>query len=144
MSKPIPKSKQLYSRNTRQAQEIKIPESKLQKLADDYLEWNGVENIRIPDFVWRWIARKAPEGVKIALRKALGGIPDNTCLIPINGLYSLCLSLELKAKKGVLHGKQKNKAKKLSWQIARSPEEIMRIIDKFIFDAAKMNGPDEL
>lgn len=108
-----------------------VPEASIQSFVDDYLSALQIENIRIPDALWRLIHATGNPGVIAQLRKAIGGISDNTCMIPISEDYSLCLHLELKSATGKLHGKQKINAKKLPWKIARSPEEAKKFIDEF-------------
>ena len=119
-----------------------IPESSLQLFCDDYLELRQVRYIRLPDGFWRWLAVRGSEGIKRWFRGLFAGIPDNTCFIPINDKYSLCLHLELKTRIGQLHGKQKEWARQLPVQVVRSTDEIKISIDKFIHDAGKLR--DEL
>jgi len=138
----IPKSNQLAYRNKHRKPFVYMKEDVLQLQANDYLELKRIRYIRIPDTIWRWIAYKATEAVKIWFRKIFGGIPDNICILPINKNYNLCLALELKTAAGQLHGKQKHWSKDLSVQISRSPEDTMRIIDKFIAEAERMKDDE--
>ena len=117
-------------------------EAPLQAFADDYLAVLRIPNIRIPDGFWAWItyacnALKAWGKLK-EIRSRFGGIPDNTCFIPISDKYSLCLHLELKSKSGDLHGEQKTQAMILPWQIARTTDEIQELIDTFREDAKEL------
>ena len=116
---------------------LKIPESCNQKFANEYLELKKIKNIRIPDSVWSSLHFKN-QRIKILLAKGetnngLAGIADNTCFIKISDKYSLALHLELKSTDGNLSGKaQKENAKELPYQIAKSPEDVIEIVDNFI------------
>ena len=115
------------------------PESALQEQMDDMLAALGIWSIHIPDGVWRWIAWKATAGIKKWFRHALGGIPDSLCFIKVSDKYMLCAPVELKTKKGELHGKQKHwEGRGISVQISRSPEENIRIVEQFQVDAAEV------
>jgi len=127
-----------YARKS--TRKVKMPEAALQKFTDDYLAAKGLSYIRLPDRLWGVLHRalsKTYPGVLWGLRKALGGLPDNTVFIPINDRYSLALHLELKTKSG-LHGQQKVQARELPWQIAQTPEDVQQIVDRFIEDAEDM------
>lgn len=110
-----------------------VPEENIQAFADDLFKIKRIKYIRIPDNVFRWLSINAPW-----LMKSLAGIADNVGMIPINDKYSLCLNLEIKTKTGQLHGRQKINAKELSWQIARSVEEVQKIIEDFEKAAEKL------
>jgi len=116
---------------------LKIPESCNQKFANEYLELKKIKNIRIPDSVWSSLHFKN-QRIKMLLAKGetnngLAGIADNTCFIKISDKYSLALHLELKSTDGKLSGKaQKENAKELPYQIAKSPEDVIEIVDNFI------------
>lgn len=143
MLNPIPKSKQLAYRNKRRDRPAWAgSESSLQKFTNDYLEWHGLDFIRIPDQFFRWLNAVAPEWAKIAFNRAFRGIADNVVFYPI-GDYSLCLHLELKSAKGTLHGKQKPNARRQNWHIGRSPEEVKEIINQFVTVAESMRQEHE-
>jgi hypothetical protein len=94
----------------------------------------GYRYIRIPDGFWRFIHAAANPGILRWMRACFGGIADNTVFIPISDKYSLCLHLELKTK-SELHGRQKIEAKALPWQIARTPEQVQKIMADYISEA---------
>jgi len=121
-------------------QRAAMPEAALQSFVDDYLEANRIKFIRIPDQFWRFLYTTARPGILAGFRKIFGGQADNTAFIPISDKYSLALHLELKSTVGRLHGRQKIEAKKLPWQIARTPEDVMAIVQKFCEDADKLKG----
>lgn len=77
----------------------------------------------------------APQSIQKWFFGMFGGMPDNCCFIPIGDRYSLCLHLELKSKAGKLHGKQKHGK---NWMVARSPEEVREIVDRFEADAGRL------
>lgn len=111
------------------------PEDLMQQAVDEYLELKRIDYIRIPDSFFSWIARNAPEHIKIFFRKIFGGRPDNTCLIPLGDGLALALLLELKTRDakgravGRTHGKQKREEE--YWKICRSVDEAMAEIDRF-------------
>ena len=132
------KSRQLQYRNRKPKTappKRNIAEAPLQKFTDDYLSSLNLKYFRIPDGVWRWLHFNAHGGILAWFRWCFGGMADNTIFIPI-GEYSLCLHLELKSTVGKLHGRQKAEAKALPWKIARTPEEVMEHVQKFIQIAA--------
>ena len=128
------KEKQTAHKRKRKNPVLNLTESELQTQLNDTLDAYRIKYIRIPDFVWYWIKRWAPLEVINALSRYFGGMPDNIALIPLGKKYSLVLSIELKAKGRKKHGKQKH------WQsiISRSPEDSIKIIEKFIIDASQI------
>lgn len=117
------------------------PESDLQNQLDDFLAAYRIWSIRIPDAVWRWIAWKAPQGVKKWWRGIFGGIPDVLPMLRVSDKYMLCAPIELKNKAGKLHGKQKHwEGREISVQISRSPDESIAIVDQFRRDAEKIRS----
>lgn len=113
-----------------------LPESDLQAYTDQYLGAHHIEFFRIPDQFWKFLhACNASTWLKKWFAYMFGGMADNTCFIPISDKYSLCMHLELKSKKGQLHGRQKVQARKLPWQIARSQAEVEKIVQRFVADA---------
>ena len=117
---------------------IKMPEEALQVFVDDYLTNFRIVYFRIQDGFFRWIKMNAPMGIQKWFFGMFGGWPDNTLFLPIDDKYSLAVSLELKTATGKLHGKQKTNSKKIPWQIARTPEEAMVIIERAKKDVEKI------
>jgi hypothetical protein len=131
----ITKESQLaYRKKSPRARAI-VPEASIQSAVDDYLAVINLRSVRIPDAIWRWIAAKAPTGVRMWFGRVFGGLPDNIVLIPLNERYALALLLELKTTAGQLHGKQKTESKRLPWRVARSVEEAVEIINQAERDA---------
>jgi len=116
---------------------LAVSEDAMQDQANDLLAAYGIEYIRIPDGIWRWLQLNAPAHVQAFFKSTFRGMADNVCMIPISDKYSLCLCLELKSAKGKLHGKQKEKNAALAWQVSRSVDETIAIIDTFRSDAAR-------
>jgi len=114
---------------------LAVSEDALQEQANDLLAAYGIEYIRIPDGIWRWLQCNAPSHVQAFFKSTFRGMADNVCMIPISDKYSLCLNLELKSAKGKLHGKQKEKNAALSWQVSRSVDDTVRIVAEFKRDA---------
>lgn len=102
------KKKQVGRFSRQKSKKNDIPESILQKFANEVLKRLGIEYWRVPD------------NSKI---KELAGFPDNECLIKISDKYCLSMGLELKTKTG-LHGKQVQKAYDQAYTIARTFEEV--------------------
>jgi hypothetical protein len=117
----------------------KTPESTLQSFTDDYLSALKIKYTRIPEGFWSFLHAVAHGTAFLAaFRKSFGGQPDNQCFIPVSNKYSLTLSLELKSASGRLHGRQKAEAKRLPWQIARTPEEVRKIVSDFQKEAKRV------
>ena len=132
----IPKSKQLAYRKKRKNPKVDINEDALQKQANDLLDWMHIGYYRIPDFVWLWLKNNAPIEVLRALSDCFAGkLPDNFCFEKLTDKYLIALPLELKTKTGRLHGKQKKYARDYNWQISRSPDETIEIVNQFKADA---------
>lgn len=134
MAPAIPKKKWLE----KPAPTIKISEAEIQDQLNDLLEAYGIEYIRIPDGVWRWIMFNAPATIQAYFKKTFQGIPDNVCFLPIDDKYYLAIKLELKTATGQLHGRQKYFAKTQNWIISRSTDDNIRIINEFLDKAKTM------
>jgi len=141
MPAPILKSQQLAYRTTKKRiRKATTPEEALQAQADDYAHVHRIQYFRIDDAFWRWLARMASRHPRIVawFRYMFGGWPDMLLLEPINDKYCLACSLEIKTDVGSLHGRQIPRSKSMRWQISRSPEDTMRIIDEFQATAKAM------
>ena len=118
------------------------PEAALQKQLDDYLAIKGVRYIRISDSMFKWLRyatlKLQAHGVWAWIAKTFGGLPDNLLLVKISDKYLLATGIELKTKKGALHGKQKHMAEELSYQISKSPEKSMEIVEAFLKEAERL------
>ena len=84
------------------------------------------------DGFWRWLAMHKWTPQVAWFRKMFGGMPDNLCIKPLNDKYCLAMCLELKSRRGHLHGRQKADARSLPWIVCRTPEEAKEAIDNFI------------
>ena len=112
----------------RKAPVLQITESQLQEQLNDVLNAYQIKYLRMPDSVWQWINKNAPVEVKTALSWAFGGMPDNVCLIPIDGKYSLSIGIELKVKGRKKHGKQKH------WQstVSETPDTNIALVKEYL------------
>jgi len=121
----------MRKRRKRKAPVLDITESQLQEQLNDLLNAYQIRYIRIPDSIWHWLKRNAPVEVIRAMSDALGGMPDNVCMIPISDRYSLMLAIELKVKGRKKRGKQKH------WQstISRTPDENIALIEEYVKQA---------
>jgi len=77
------------------------------------------------------ILSKGTKGRNGSHNNGLGGIPDNPCFIPLGKKYNLNLMLELKSKRGRLHGRQKRWYRDTAVQIPRDPDTAMAMIGEF-------------
>ena len=113
-----------------------VPESALQKYADEILELKKYRSLRFPDGFLGWIKLKAPLHIKKIFFSIWGGRPDNTFMIPLGSGYYLAVPMELKTQDkkgravGRLHGKQINNARNEEWFIARSVDQINDVIKR--------------
>lgn len=133
----LSKKSQLAYRKKRKKTVVKVKESELQKQANDLLDYLRIPYYRIPDFVWNWVKHNAPVEIVKALADSFAGkLPDNFVFTNLTDKYLIALPMELKTATGKLHGKQKTYAKRDNWQISRSPEETIELVNQFIADAA--------
>jgi len=129
---------------------LDIAEDAIQGQCNDTLNWHQIKYIRIPDWLWKALNKllKSFAGngwryglmMKIMdeLSKVFGGMPDNVCFIKISDTLNLALLLELKSKKGKLHGKQNTWYRDQAVQISRDPDTTITIVQSFIEDAEKL------
>ena len=138
MELPLSKRKQLSHRRRRKAlpDVPEVPESALQHQLEDTLAAYQVEYMRIPDGVWRWLRHNAPPYIVKALSDSFGGMPDCFARVPLDEPYYLCLGIELKSRRGTLHGKQKK------WQsvVSRSTQESLDAVAGLLEKANKLKG----
>ena len=111
-------------------------EEHLQSFTDQYLDIQRIKYYRIPDKFFKWLNATAPQWAKSAFNSVFAGMPDNMCIIPISDDYCLCLNLELKSKRGKLHGRQRPNAMRFAWQVARTHEEVQAIVEEYQKTAA--------
>lgn len=119
------------SRQRKRAEKaLKIPESSLQSICDEYLDTLGITYLRIPDALYRAIF--ASHSIKPYIKKMISdyvkGRPDTTILHP-DGRY---LCVELKSAKGKQTQGQKNFAKRIPVTVVRDFDTFQKIVDKFI------------
>jgi len=118
-------------------------EAPVQAALDDYLEMKGMDYFRIPDLLFNVLAilfktNKLNGGVYSKLVSYLKGWPDNMAFIPLTDKYLLACPIECKSATGETHGEQKIKARRLNYQIPRSPEESIQIVNQFEKDWEKL------
>jgi hypothetical protein len=133
----LSKRKQLSYRGRKHPAKVGVlKEEGLQKQLNDMLNAHGIWFIRIPDGIFRWMKMNAPMGVQRWFFGLFGGIPDCIPLIKVSDKYMLCCPIELKSKTGQRHGKQKHwETKGIPFQISRTPEKNIEIVEQFIKDA---------
>jgi hypothetical protein len=118
------------------------PENLIQGAVEEYLTWNKIDYIRIPDGVFKWIKLNTPKWFQLFFFKTFGGRPDLTIIKPIGNGIAVSLLMELKTQDskgravGKLHGKQKHH--KDEWIICRSVDSAINEIKKFEEKVKKM------
>ena len=119
------------------------PESGIQIQMDEMLAALGIFFVRIPDNFWSWLFRYSNAGkmMKEELGHYWGGLPDTLAMQKVNDKYMLCCPVELKSAKGKRHGKQKKwEERGLAFQVSRSPDTNIKIIEQFQRDADIVRG----
>ena len=138
------KEKQLIYRKKKDAptKEGSKTEAPVQAALELYLELKGLPHFRIPDSIWRWIHNgksNVPDYMKKLFSKSLAGWPDDMVFIPVTDKYLLACPLEAKSRTGRFSSsKQKSMAKDLNYQIPRSPEDVINMIEDFISFATQL------
>jgi len=136
---PLSKKKQLaYKSKRKDTPPGAKKEDAVQCAVNEILEMKQIDYIRIPDHLWFWIKTKCPTWLLMLCSKHLAGWCDNIPIIPVTPKYGLVCLLECKSAKGKTHGKQKRMAKRLNYQIIRSPEDAVKVIMQFEKDAEKI------
>ena len=130
-----------YKGKEKNVGKLNISEEKLQRQVNDYLSWQKIRYFHIADGVWQWLKREAihicallsvgTKGRNGPHNNGLGGCPDNPCFIKIGKLFNLNLMMELKSKKGQLHGKQKAWSRDLNVHKVKDPDTAIELINKF-------------
>lgn len=119
-------------------------EAPVQAALNYYLDLKGIDYFRIPDELFTFLIyhlekaireHRVSEEIKIKkLLKTLKGWPDNMVHIPLTEKYLLSCPIECKSDKGKMHGEQKNKGRRLNYQIPRSEKEAIGIVERFLAD----------
>ncbi len=111
----------------------RVKESTIQSQLEHYLELKGIEYIRFPDSLYRYIFANPATSAKTRSQCSayMKGVPDLIILVK-HGKYNMCLLCEVKAKDGTLSQGQKNYAKRLNVETGYGFEECKAIIDNFI------------
>ncbi|MCP4651174.1 MAG: hypothetical protein GY853_13995 [PVC group bacterium] len=147
---PISKKKQCgrYYKGENNIGKVDITEADLQKLVDDLLSVRKIKNFHIPDGVWKWLTLNAPKvcallsggarGRNGKYNNGLAGCPDNPCFIRLGEKFNLNLMLELKSKKGRLHGKQKLWARDVAVNKMKDPDAVIKLVEEYIEVAEKI------
>ena len=98
--------------------------------------------MRFPDGFWQYIhnsINKIKPYFKKLCSDSFAGYPDNMVFDNLTDKYLIALPIEAKSKTGKLNGnKQKRYAKKLNYQIPRSPEQAMTLINEYEKDVEKI------
>jgi len=124
------KKKQLAYQNKPRQPGLDITEDELQGQCNDTFDGYRIRYLRIPDWVWKWLKQNAPKHLLKEMSKRFGGMPDAIALKK-GEKYNDALMLELKTKKGKLHGKQKDWDKEFNVEISRTPDDTIKIIEEF-------------
>lgn len=142
----IPK-KSMLSPERSKTMKAEMPESALQKYANDAIELKKWDYIRFDDWFMTWMRLNAPIHVQKHFFSQIGGkMADNFIKIELGGGQFYCVQLELKTQDkkgravGQLHGKQKRFAQAEGWMIARSPEQINKALEKIEKIAEKIKN----
>lgn len=111
----------------------RVKESSIQSQVESYLKAKGIEYIRFPDSLYRYIFanQSIPIHVKKQCSDYMKGIPD-LIILTKSKAYNDCLLLEIKAKDGKLSQGQKNFAKHLNVETGWGFEDCKGIIDNFV------------
>lgn len=111
----------------------RVKESSIQSQLEHYLDLKGIEYIRFPDSLYRYIFanQSIPIHVKKQCSDYMKGVPDLIILVKY-GKYNMCLLHEVKAKDGRASQGQKNYAKRLNVETGYGFDECKAIIDNFI------------
>ncbi len=128
------KEKQLKYRSKDKHEGSKT-EQPVQEFIDYYLELKGMFYLRFPDGFWQYIHNPINK-IKIYFKKlcsrSFSGYPDNMVFENLTDKYLIALPIEAKSKTGRFNGSnQKRYAKKLNYQIPRSPEQAMKLINDY-------------
>jgi hypothetical protein len=126
----IPKLKKVRSRKSRAAA---CPESIIQNWANATLEAMGIPFLRLGESLLLNIFRNPsiPIHIKRHIKEAIAGWPDNILFLPITNHFSLCCMAEFKSDVGELHGKQKERAKELPFNVIRTTGELDELLKAF-------------
>ena len=120
-------------------------EEPVQAALDTYLELRGIDFFRILDLLFKVLVtffktKRLNGGVFKIIISYLKGWPDNMVYIPLTDKYLLACPIECKSATGKTHGQQKVMARRLNYQIPRSPEETIEIVDQFIKDHERIKS----
>lgn len=137
MNKTITK-KRTYKKRVKKPVTGDRYENTVQCAVNDHLKRKGIKFLRFPDWFWFWFNKEsnASIGKKKQMSEMFAGWPDNMPFISISEKYHLCVMIENKSRKGRLTGKQRGMEKILNYQIPRSAEEGIKIINQFESDAS--------
>lgn len=118
----------------------KSPEAPLQAFTDKLLAARGIPFIRVPQEVYDNIFGNPaiPVYVKRWVSENLKGLPDNTCLLPITPRFNIAYCQELKSDIGKQSERQRDWARVTSVVVARSMDEVIAGVDKFVWLAARL------
>lgn len=113
-------------------------EAPVQAALDLYTELLGLNSFRMPDHLWSWIHNpnnKVPKKIKILFAQALAGWPDRMIYKPLTDKYLLACPIEAKSRTGGWSSpKQKQMGEEMNYQIPRSPDQAISILNQFVKD----------
>jgi hypothetical protein len=135
----IPKMKRVRIQKSRAAQ---TPESIIQNFVNTTLEAMGIPYIRLGESLLLNIFKNPaiPVHVKRHIKNSIGGWPDNTLFIPVTKRFALACLVECKSDVGDLHGKQKERAAELPFNIVRTTAQLDELLNEFRQTADYLKG----
>lgn len=109
------------------------PEKTIQAMTDIILQTSGISYLRLPDHMFKsiYFNRAISPRLKAWILHELSGWADNIAFIPLNDKFCLACMIENKTASGRLHGKQKQRARELPYNIVRSDKEAKQIVRGF-------------
>jgi hypothetical protein len=140
----LSKTKQVgrYGKKSPPPKEGSATEAPVQAALDLYAELKELRSFRIPDNIWTWIHNpksKVPVYVKKMFSEALAGWPDKIVFIPLTDKYLLACPIEAKSRTGTWSSKkQKLMGEEMNYQIPRSADQAIAVLNNFIKDAEKI------
>jgi len=123
----------MVRKSVRKSRKAKTPEDIIQGVVDTLLDLYHVPYLRLPANLFRGLFGnpQIPIWTKKHLKLAIAGWPDNMAFLPLDDKYCLCCMIENKSDIGKLHGMQKIRSKELPFNICRTQEDALKLIDEF-------------
>lgn len=139
----IPKKSMLQPKQSKTMRSV-LPESALQKVANELIELKRWWFIRFENWFLYWMRQQEPKYQKHFFGQVAGKLPDNLIMVELGKGMFLGVKMELKTEDakgkavGKLHGKQKRYAEKEDWIICRNTNEIVAALEQIECVAEKI------